>query len=328
MPNKMNFLKKYQEIISEELEKLELPDTPKELYEPIKYTLSSGGKRLRPALVFLGCQLYSESIEDAIKPALALEIFHNFTLLHDDIMDNSEIRRKQATVHKKWNSNIAILSGDAMQIIAFELFTDLPKDVIRPVIKLFNKTALEVCEGQQYDMDFENRKDVTIEEYLEMIRLKTSVLLAGSLKIGAIIGGASKKEADLLYNYAQNIGLAFQLQDDFLDTFGNTEIFGKKVGNDIITNKKTFLLITALKLSKNTEKENLISLLNNQNIKNENKIIEVKKIYNNLKIKELTENKIKEYFSKSLKNIDSLELESNKKQLLIDFANSLMGRKK
>jgi len=323
----MNFFNKYNEIIFDEISKLNFPDSPKELYEPIKYTLSSGGKRLRPKLVLLGCELFNSNIEDAIKPALALEIFHNFTLLHDDVMDNSEIRRKRATVHKKWNTNVAILSGDAMQIIAFELFTDLPKDTMRPVVKLFNKTALEVCEGQQYDMDFENRTDVTIDEYLEMIRLKTSVLLAGSLKIGAIIGGASEKEADLLYDYAQNIGLAFQLQDDFLDTYGDTDIFGKKVGNDIITNKKTFLLISALKLAKSDEKSKLISLLENRDISNEDKIIEVKSIYNKLDIKKITENKILEYFSKAKHNIDNLELAKEKKQLLIDFANSLMGRK-
>lgn len=324
----MNFLNKYNKIISEEITKLKFPDTPQKLYEPIKYTLSSGGKRIRPALVLLGCELFSTNIKDAIKPALALEIFHNFTLLHDDVMDNSEIRRKRTTVHKKWNTNVAILSGDAMQITAFELLTDLPKGVIKPVIKLFNKTALEVCEGQQYDMDFESQKDVTIDKYIEMIRLKTSVLLAASLKIGAIIGGASEKEANLLYNYAQNIGLAFQLQDDFLDTFGDTNVFGKKVGNDIITNKKTFLLITALKLAKNDEKEKLLSLLENQNISNEKKIIEVKNIYNILNIKEITENKITEYFSKSLKNLENLELTDEKKQLLGDFANSLMDRKK
>ncbi len=279
-------------------------------------------------MVLLGCELFSTNIKDAIKPALALEIFHNFTLLHDDVMDNSEIRRKRATVHKKWNTNVAILSGDAMQIIAFELLTDLPKGIIKPVIKLFNKTALEVCEGQQYDMDFESRTDVTIDEYIEMIRLKTSVLLAASLKIGAIIGGASEKKSDLLYNYAQNIGLAFQLQDDFLDTFGDTNVFGKKVGNDIITNKKTFLLITALKLAKNEEKEKLLSLLENKNISNEKKIIEIKNIYNNLNIREITENKITEYFSKALHNIENLELADEKKQLLSGFANSLMGRKK
>ncbi len=323
----MNSLKIYQNIISDEIKNLVLPDEPKDLYTPIRYTLASGGKRLRPALVLLGCNLYKQELKQAIKPALALEIFHNFTLLHDDIMDNSSIRRKQLTVHKKWNKNVAILSGDAMQIIAFEYFTELPKNKIIPILKLFNKTALQVCEGQQYDMDFESRLDVSINEYLEMIRLKTSVLLAASLKIGAIIGGASKENANFLYDYAQNIGLAFQLQDDLLDTYGDTEIFGKQVGNDIITNKKTYLLISALKLSDDKQKIKLISLLDTQNINSEEKINRVKEIYNQLEIKNITEEKIKYYFNNALKNIENIELKNEKKEILVDFAKSLINRK-
>lgn len=320
-------LEKYQQIISQEIEKLSLPNTPNDLYEPIRYTLASGGKRLRPALVLLGNSLFSDDFEEAIKPALALEIFHNFTLLHDDIMDNSEIRRKQPTVHKKWSENVAILSGDAMQIIAFDLLTDLPAQKIAPVAKLFNKTALEVCEGQQYDMDFETRTNVSIDEYLEMIRLKTSVLLAASLKIGAIIGNADEKNANLLYNFAQNIGLAFQLQDDLLDTYGDTKVFGKKVGNDIITNKKTYLLISALKLANAEQKQKLLSLLANKKIENEQKISEVKNIFNQLKIKQLTQDKINNYFNLAFENLEKINLSNEKKQPLKDFANALVNRK-
>ncbi len=235
-----------QEFISEKIQSLNLDKEPKGLYEPISYTLVSGGKRIRPALVLAACNMFSEKIEPAIPVALAFEVFHNFTLLHDDIMDNSPIRRNKETVHEKWNQNTAILSGDAMMIEAYEFLTELPAGLLKNILKLFNKTALEVCEGQQYDMDFETKEIVSEEDYLNMIKLKTSVLIAAALKAGAICGGASDTDADLLYDFGLNIGLAFQIQDDLLDTYADTAVFGKKNGNDIITGKKTFLLINAL----------------------------------------------------------------------------------
>ena len=218
---------------------------PKELYEPIWYTLRSGGKRLRPILVLQGCQLFHDDIERALKPALGIELFHNFTLLHDDIMDKAFMRRNQPTVHTKWDINRAILSGDAMAIQANIFIASCDAKLLPDVLGVFNKTALQVCEGQQYDLNFEIMDEVTVDQYMNMIRLKTAVLLAGSLKIGAIIGGATEKQAGLVYDFGHDMGMAFQLQDDYLDTFGDPETFGKNIGGDILSNKKTFLLIKA-----------------------------------------------------------------------------------
>ena len=320
-------MQKFQKIISKEIEKINFPSQPNLLYQPIKYTLESGGKRLRPTLVLLGCSIFNKNIDLAIKPAIAIEIFHNFTLLHDDIMDNSSIRRKKPTVHKEWNSNIAILSGDAMQIIAYNYITELPADKLKLVLKIFNKIAIQVCEGQQFDMNFETQNNVSIAEYIEMIRLKTSVLLAGALKIGAIIGGASETNSDLLYQYAENIGLAFQLQDDLLDTYGNTEVFGKKIGNDILTNKKTFLLINAMQLADNQTNKQIQNLISNNNIEAEQKILEMISIFNKLNIKQITENKIKYYFEKAFTFLNKIDINAAQKQQLKDFADLLMDRK-
>ena len=317
----------FQEIISKEIKNISFPLQPKLLYAPIKYTLQTGGKRLRPALVLLGCHIYNDDLSNAIKPAIAIEIFHNFTLLHDDIMDNSAIRRNQATVHKKWNSNIAILSGDAMQIMAYKFLTELPTETLKLVLETFNETAIQVCEGQQYDMDFETHVNVTIDEYLLMIRLKTSVLLAAALKIGAIIGGASQSDANILYKYAQNIGLAFQLQDDYLDTYGDVKIFGKKIGNDIITNKKTFLLINALNLSEGKIHENLQKLILDTEIEPKQKIQSVTEIYNSLNIKQITKQKVKYYFEEASNLLEKINIPDEKKQQLLQFANLLIDRK-
>ena len=316
----------YQQLITEEINKISLPEKPNLLYDPISYTLQSTGKRLRPALTLMGCNLYNKTIQEAIKPALAIEIFHNFTLLHDDIMDNSSIRRNKKTAHVKWNKNIALLSGDAMLILAYTYFSELNPEKLKLVLTIFNTMAMQVCEGQQFDMDFETRNDVTIEEYLEMVRLKTSVLLAASLQIGSIIGGATKEEAKLLYDYAQNIGLAFQVQDDLLDSYGDTKVFGKKIGNDIITNKKTFLLIKALELANGQTYEKLINLISAINIESSNKIKKVISIYNELNVKKITLEKINYHFEKAKNILDKLNLTDAKKQHLQTFANLLINR--
>jgi len=255
-----------QNIVNNEIAKLDFKSEPVELYQPISYVLSGNGKRLRPCLALLSCNLFNNDIRNAIKPAIGVEMFHNFTLLHDDIMDKADIRRNKPTVHKKWNENVAILSGDAMLIKTYELFFELKPNILAKVIEVFNKAALQVCEGQQYDMNFETKIDVTTDEYIKMITLKTAVLLAASLKIGAIIGGATLKDANLLYNYGINLGIAFQLQDDYLDVYGDVKTFGKKIGGDIVSNKKTYLLISAIENAKDENKHKLLNLLYNKHI--------------------------------------------------------------
>ena len=245
----METLKIYQQKIEEGILNLNLPSYPTHLYEPINYILAIGGKRLRPTLVFIGCDLFNGDLNDALKPALAIEVFHNFTLMHDDIMDEAPLRRGKETVHKRWNLPIAILSGDAMFVKAQQLMMHVPDNNLRIILDTFNKTALEVCEGQQMDMDFESMKIVTIPNYIQMIRLKTAVLLGCSLKIGALIAGANELQANTIYNIGLNLGIAFQLQDDILDVYGDPNKFGKQVGGDIIANKKTFLLLKALELA-------------------------------------------------------------------------------
>jgi len=276
----------------------------------------------------MSCNLFKNNINEAINPAIGLEIFHNFTLLHDDIMDNADLRRNQPTVHKKWNDNVAILSGDAMMIKSYDYFFDLIPKTFIPVIKEFNKAALQVCEGQQYDMNFENISNVSVNNYINMITLKTAVLLACSLKVGAIIGGAKKTDADLLYNFGINMGLAFQLQDDFLDVYGDVKTFGKKIGGDIISNKKTFLLIAALEKADKNTKSKLIGLLNNKKITNSEKIKNVTNIYNLLDIPEITKKKIEFYYKKSINIIDKVSVKNEKKNTLLELSNKLLNRNK
>ena len=268
----MHKIKDLQEIINKEIESKKMGREPFSLYEPINYSLSNGGKRIRPLLTLLACNLFSEKIDQAIDAALAIEIFHNFTLLHDDIMDKADIRRGKPTVHKKWNENTAILSGDAMFIKSYDFLLETKTEKFKEILQVFNNTALEVCEGQQYDMEFENRNDVSENEYLRMIELKTSVLLAAALKIGAIIGGAENADADLLYDFGRNIGLAFQLQDDMLDVYGSKNTFGKEIGGDIVANKKTFLLIKAKQLSSIEDKRHIDSYLMDKKTPKEEKI--------------------------------------------------------
>lgn len=291
-------------IIEKTIHQLNLSKNPVELYEPIKYALDNGGKRIRPLLLMLSYLNYRENIEEAIKPAIGIEIFHNFTLLHDDIMDKADTRRGKPTVHKKWNQNVAILSGDAMMIYAYSFFLDLQGNIQRPILELFTNTALQVCEGQQYDMNFEQRKNVSIDEYMEMIRLKTAVLLATSLKMGSMIGNAPDNDSDLFYNVGINMGLAFQLQDDYLDVYGQQEVFGKRIGGDIATNKKTFLLISALEKANQNQRSRLMNLLNEPNI--EKKIKEVTELYNEIGVDKDIKEKIKYYSNKAVALLDEI----------------------
>ncbi|MBE9468264.1 MAG: polyprenyl synthetase family protein [Bacteroidetes bacterium] len=321
--------KTLQELVNKEIALGGFVKEPKQLYEPIKYILSLGGKRIRPVFVLMACNLFSNKIENAINAALALEIFHNFTLLHDDIMDKSSLRRNKPTVHTKWNSNIAILSGDAMSIIAYEYITRVKSDNFLELINVFNKTALQVCEGQQYDMNFETEKLVSETNYLQMIKLKTAVLISASLKIGALIGEASQEDTELLYLFGINIGIAFQIQDDFLDVYADTKVFGKKIGNDILTNKKTYLLIKAFELAKEHDYEELYNKFFIDNNPSEEKVHSVVNIYNKLGIKEIAQNKIAEYFNKAFSYLDKVSVSTERKKELASFVkNSLINRDK
>jgi geranylgeranyl diphosphate synthase, type II len=321
-------IKEIQALVNKEIETRKIGREPFSLYDPINYTLSNGGKRIRPILTLMACNLFSEKIDQAIDAALAIEIFHNFTLLHDDIMDKAEIRRGKPTVHKKWNENTAILSGDAMFIKSYDFLFETQTVKFKEILQVFNNTALEVCEGQQYDMEFETRKDVSEKEYLRMIELKTSVLLAAALKIGAIIGGANEKDADLLYDFGRNIGLAFQLQDDLLDVYGDTKTFGKEIGGDIVANKKTFLLIKAKQLAAKDDKEMLEKFLNDQNISRTEKVLQVTSIYNKLGIKKLTEEIISKYNIRAMDQLQKVSLPNERKSELVKLAESLLKREK
>ncbi|MCG8409860.1 MAG: polyprenyl synthetase family protein [Bacteroidales bacterium] len=322
----MYTIKEFQNIINQEITKSNIGREPFSLYHPINYTLDSGGKRIRPVLVLMACNLFSDNVNEAILPAIGVEIFHNFTLLHDDIMDNADIRRGKATVHKKWNENTAILSGDAMFIKAYEFFLNCQSPNFREILKVFNQTAMEVCEGQQYDMEFEGKNIVTEEEYLRMIELKTSVLLAGALKIGALIGGANTQDADLLYQFGRNIGLAFQLQDDFLDVYGNFEVFGKQIGGDIVANKKTFLTTKAMQIADKETLNKLINTLQNTSLERDEKVNSVTSIYNDLNIKEIVQDKITTLTNKALELLAKVDVHPQKKQELENLANLLIDR--
>jgi geranylgeranyl diphosphate synthase type II len=301
---------------------------PAELYQPIHYILSLGGKRIRPALALMACNLFSEDVMSSVKPALAIELFHNFTLIHDDIMDNAPLRRNQPTVHEKWDNNVAILSGDAMQIQAFQLMCEAPLGKLKTLLDIFNATAIEVCEGQQYDMNFAIRNDVSLEEYIQMIELKTSVLLAASLKIGAVCGDASENEAQKLYEFGRNLGIAFQIQDDYLDVYADQEIFGKTVGGDIAENKKTFLLIKALELAKGQHAVVLQNAINNHIFDTGEKIKQVRQVYDELNIPPITRKTISDYSDKAFGFLDLVQLPEERKIILRQTALELMNREK
>ncbi|WP_409014347.1 polyprenyl synthetase family protein [Dyadobacter sp. CY326] len=311
-----------------EFEKQSYGENPTELYEPIRYIMALGGKRFRPLMTLLAASIYLEDWEKAIKPAMAVEVFHNFTLMHDDIMDQAPLRRGKPTVHEKWNANTAILSGDVMLIKAYDLLLDIPADKLRRVLERFNKTAAEVCEGQQLDMNFETRWDVTEEEYLGMIRLKTSVLLGFALELGGIIGGADEESISLLYAAGENMGIGFQLKDDLLDVYGDPSKFGKQVGGDIISNKKTFLLIEALSKANANAKSELDKWIGQKSFDKSEKVAAVTGIYEELGIRSFTEQKIQEYFTKGLSSLHALKIDDRRKQPLLQFAQQLVEREK
>ncbi len=315
-----------QEMVQQEIKQLDFSTSPQGLFTPMEYILGLGGKRLRPILVLMSANLFQSDLSKITLPAIGIEVFHNFTLLHDDVMDNAPIRRAKPTVHEKWNSNVAILSGDAMSIKAYQYIVSCEDKHLRNVLQVFNRTALEVCEGQQFDMEFETRTDVTVAEYLNMIRLKTAVLLAGSLKMGAIMGNAPEKDADLLYKFGESLGMAFQLQDDLLDVFGDETVFGKKIGGDITSNKKTMLLIKALELAKGDTLNELQSWLNKTDFNREEKIKAVTSIYEELGVKQFVVEKINNYFNDSLNYLQQIEIDSDKKSGLLTLVDKLINR--
>ena len=322
----MQSISELQLIVNQEITQLNFVSEPEQLYSPIQYVLEIGGKRIRPALTLFSCQIFAKESRAALNAALAIEVFHNFTLLHDDIMDNAPLRRNMATVHEKWNANTAILSGDAMMIKAYQFLAKTKSDVLPKVLDIFNQTALQVCEGQQYDMDFEACHDVSEAHYIKMITLKTAVLIAGSMQIGALIGGATLAQSKLLYEFGINMGICFQLQDDLLDVYGDPDQFGKRVGGDIVSNKKTFLLLTALHRSKGVVRKDLESLLLDADIDPDVKVERVKDIYELLYVRELTEEKMDEYFNKATKNLDKIDMSDEYKQELANFVSKLMKR--
>ena len=311
--------------INNAVENIQYHAEPKNLYDPIRYILSIGGKRVRPLLMLMGYNLYKEDVETIMNNALALETYHNFTLLHDDLMDKSDVRRGHPTVHKKWDENTAILSGDTMLIMAYKLFNKGMKN--DEAMTAFIDATLGVGEGQQYDMDFETRNDVTEAEYMEMIRMKTSLLLGYALKIGAMLGGGDQEDVNLLYTFGEKMGLAFQLQDDLLDVYGDPTQFQKKLGGDIVENKKTFLLINAYQRADDAQKAELDRWVNAQTFEPAEKIAAVTHIYTILGIDKLAQQKIEELFAESLKSLDQVKVSEEKKTQLRLFANKLMGRK-
>ena len=319
----MRSLQDLHELVEEEIKKINFPTDPENLYSPIKYVLNIGGKRMRPILTLMAHQLFNSDINKSVKPAIAIEMFHNFTLLHDDIMDEAPLRRGVKTVHEKWDRNTAILSGDTMLVQSYDLLMSVEDCYLREILGTFNTAAKQVCEGQQWDMDFESRDDVSISEYLRMIEYKTSILLAASLKIGAINGGATTEEADHIYEFGRNMGIAFQLKDDLLDAFGDPVNFGKQVGGDIIANKKTYLYLRSLELADEEQKANLIHYFSNDS-EIEHKVELVKNIYSNLEILSHTTTLMKSYHTKALSHLD--EINSNNKDPLYSFSELLLDR--
>lgn len=324
----MYTIEQLRDIIKAELDREEYVEEPYSLFEPIKYIMEDGGKRLRPVLTLMAYNLYRDDIEKAFKSAIGIEIFHNYTLLHDDVMDDAELRRGRQTVHKKWNSNVAILSGDAAAITAYKYIETVEDLYLRRVIDGFNQVAMDVCKGQQYDMEFETRDDVTEEEYIQMIYLKTSVLIAGSMRHGALIAGAPEHEYKALYDFGGYLGLVFQLQDDYLDVYGEVEEFGKKIGGDILCNKKTYMLIKALELAGEEDKASLREWLNKERFNPAEKIKDVTEIYNRAGIKEVVMAKIDDYLEKSRAALDKVNVAEERKVRFYEMIDYIGGRKK
>ncbi|MEZ5011036.1 MAG: polyprenyl synthetase family protein [Bacteroidales bacterium] len=299
---------------------------PPELYEPVKYILSSGGKRLRPVMCLMSCNIFSDKVEQAIMPAVGLEVFHNFTLVHDDIMDGAEMRRNSPTVHSKWNTSQAILSGDVMAFIANECISQSPAHLFPAVFRVYNSIATGVCAGQQLDMDFEKTPFVSMEDYIRMVELKTAILIAGAVKIGAILGGAGDKEIESMYAFGRNLGLAFQVQDDILDAYGDPKIFGKKRGGDIIANKKTVLLIRALEQASGETLWRLQDIMAQKEFDPEKKVSAVMEIYSELDIRNHAENLANSYIDQAFASFDRLEAASSRKEPLLNLASEMVGR--
>lgn len=314
------------EKINSHIAELQLTRTPQGLYDPVVYVLSMGGKRIRPVLMLMAYNLYQEDVSRIYGPATGIEVYHNYTLLHDDLMDRADRRRGKETVHKVWNDNTAILSGDAMLVLAYQYMAQCPVEHLKEVIDLFSLTALEICEGQQLDMDFEHRKDVKEEEYLEMIRLKTSVLLAASLKIGALLGGASREDAERLYDFGVNVGVAFQLKDDLLDVYGDPAVFGKNIGGDILCNKKTYMLIKAFEHADGGQLDRLNAWVDADSFDPTEKIAAVTALYNEIGIKELCEKKMAEYCERALESLAAVNVPDAKKVELKNLMTDLMYR--
>ena len=316
--------------IEEQLKHLSIGSkTPAGLYEPVDYAMASGGKRVRPVLTLMACNLFDDDIEKALIPAVALELFHNFTLLHDDVMDNADVRRNRPTVHKRWNENTAILSGDAMMILAYQYMCRAQTDILSTLLETFSQAALEVCEGQQYDMDFERRTDVSIDEYLNMIRLKTAVLLAACLKTGAICGGANAANSESLYQFGISLGLSFQIQDDWLDVYADPDVFGKAIGGDILSGKKTFLLLTAFNKADERTRMELSILLNDHKKSAHEKINRVKTIYDRMGVSDAARQAMDEYYRQAMAHLYNVKIpDESRKAGLESFAEKLLKREK
>ena len=313
-------------IVNEAIQSLPFNRQPTSLYEPVRYVLSIGGKRMRPVLMLLAYNLFKDNPQSILNQACALETYHNYTLLHDDLMDNADLRRGHETVHKRWNANTAILSGDSMLVLAFQQMAQCPEDKLKAVLDLFTETALEIGEGQQYDMDFEQRMDVREDEYIEMIRLKTSVLLACALKMGALLADASADDANLLYKFGEQIGLAFQLQDDFLDVYGDTKVFGKAIGGDIVSNKKTFMLINAFLRANEQQRAELHRWVEATEFDEQEKIAAVTRLYNEIGIDTLAQERIDHYFKQGLDCLEAVKIDAERKEQLTAYVYKLMKR--
>lgn len=316
------------ELIQHYIDSLPYDRKPESLYEPIKYVLSLGGKRIRPMLMLMSYALYKDDVESILPQAIGLETYHNYTLLHDDLMDNADVRRGMPTVHRKWDANTAILSGDSMLVLAYQRMQNCPADKLPAVLDVFTTTALEIGEGQQYDMEFETRNDVREEEYIEMIRLKTSVLLACAMKIGAIMAEAPKEDVDNLYRFGERMGLAFQLQDDFLDVYGDPKVFGKAIGGDITSNKKTYMLINAIGKAEGKDKETLMGWINAKDFDREEKVKAVTEIYTRLGIDTMAKAKMEEYYAEALAALAKVSVPEEKKVQLREYAAKMMKREK
>ncbi|WP_111684852.1 polyprenyl synthetase family protein [Winogradskyella tangerina] len=323
----MQNIESYQKSFISYLEDYAVEKEPTNLYAPINYILKLGGKRLRPVLTLMSCEIFGGTTNLAMNAALSVEVFHNFSLVHDDIMDDAPLRRGKKTVHEKWDLNTGILSGDAMLILAYQLFDDYKSDMFQALVTLFSKMALEVCEGQQYDIDFETRNDVTIPEYLKMIEYKTAVLIGSAMKMGAIVAKASEADQNEIYDFGRYLGIAFQLQDDYLDAFGNPETFGKQVGGDILENKKTYLYLKTMELGSEDQTSDLLNLMANNSISGDDKIEKVKSLFNYSGASQATQNAVEDYTNRAFSVLENLNISDENKQQLRAFGAYLMNRR-